>query len=170
MAALETWKTAMSSITFSVFLEITVLLKKIYQLKPKKSSFPLPLSLPSDTKTWRNPYSWNYFHEKYTWDLCWSMSNNIKLTALCWQYNSSVEDSFGGKIDQRFMRTKCLPRAPVRDHCVMTHKVLCWRHFKQQEHWDYPHFQKFHHKDTAYSSDNPRDFWTTQWLKASISF
>lgn len=124
MAALETWKTAMSSITFSVFLEITVLLKKIYQLKPKKSSFPLPLSLPSDTKTWRNPYSWNYFHEKYIWDLCWSTSNNIKLTALCWQYNSSVEDSFGSKIDQRFMRTKCLPRAPVRD-TVWWHTKSC---------------------------------------------
>lgn len=49
MEPLETWKTAVSSIAFSVFLEITVLLKNAFQLKLKKSSFPLPP--PSDPKT-----------------------------------------------------------------------------------------------------------------------
>jgi len=54
MAALETWKTAMTRTTFSVFLETTVLLKKTFQLNPKKSSFPLPFFCPQIPKTVEN--------------------------------------------------------------------------------------------------------------------
>lgn len=56
MAALETQKISLSRIIFLVFLEITVLFfkKKIFQLKPKESFFPLLPSLPSDPKLREN--------------------------------------------------------------------------------------------------------------------
>lgn len=55
MAELETWKIAVSRIIFLVFLEMAVLFKKkIFQLKPKESFFPLPRSLPSDPKLGEN--------------------------------------------------------------------------------------------------------------------
>lgn len=71
----------------------------------------------------------------------------------------------------RFMRINYLLRAPAGVHCVILWKASCWRHIKQQEHWDYPHFQRFHHKDNSPQFwQFLRLFWITQWLKASISF
>lgn len=145
MAALETWITAVSSVAFLVFLEVTVLYKRFssyrYMNLPFLSSPPCPQipklgeSILAEVTSGKKIFSGSLLiHEQQYW------ANGSLLAVSFFFWNL------------RFMRIKYLLRAPAGVHCVMMWKASHWRHIKQR--WDYPHFQRFHHKDTSHSSDN----------------